>query len=86
MSVRLAPLARFLELYSDGQIVRTEIEAGQCQAAKTEAFRKYRTIFDQLDADQSGQLSAAEFVAHANPDAIAASAAPLIEQSDANGD
>ena len=55
-------------------------------AAQAEAFRQNQAVFASLDKDANGQLSPQEFAALANPDAIAVSADPLMQQFDTDKD
>lgn len=45
----------------DGALTRVEIEAGQRAAATAQARARAQALFQRLDADRNGTLSAAEF-------------------------
>lgn len=75
-----------LDVNGDGQVVAAEIVASQQQAAKAEALRQNRAVFDGLDRNGNGMLSPEEFGQLANPDAIPTDAAPLLSRFDSNSD
>lgn len=77
---------RNLDIDSSGVVLPDEIVAVQRAAAQSEAFRQNQAVFANLDADANGQLSPQEFAALANPDAIAVSADPLLQQFDTDKD
>ncbi len=80
--------AEFARFDGDGNgfIKPEEIVASQRQAAQNEALRQNAQVFAGLDKDANGQLSAQEFTALANPDAIPVSAEPLMQQFDSDQD
>ncbi|MFN2098837.1 hypothetical protein [Altererythrobacter sp. MF3-039] len=77
---------RNLDIDSSGVVLPEEIVATQRAAAQAEAFRQNQAVFANLDQDANGQLSPQEFAALANPDAIAVSADPLLQQFDTDKD
>lgn len=77
---------RKLDRDSSGVVVPEEIVATQREAARVEALRQNQAVFTQLDKNHDGQLSAQEFAALANPNALPASADPLMKQFDTDKD
>ncbi len=80
--------AEFARLDGDGngKVVKQEVAAAQAAAAKEEALRQNRNVFDKLDQDRNGTLEPAEFAILANPDAIPVDAAPVMAMFDADAD
>ncbi|MBA3512623.1 EF-hand domain-containing protein [Sphingomonas sp.] len=79
--------AQFKTLDGNGDrvVLRAEIETAQKRQAAAASLQRNRMLFEQLDKDRNGQLSAAEFRALATiqgkPDA-----APLLSRFDTNKD
>lgn len=80
--------AEFRRLDRDGSgvVLPAEIVATQREVAQAEAIRQNQVVFAGLDKDGNGALSPQEFAALANPDAIAVSADPLMQQFDTDKD
>jgi Ca2+-binding EF-hand superfamily protein len=75
-----------LDLDSSGYVVPEEIIESQRRAAQSEALRQNQAVFVRLDSNGDGAVSAQEFAALANPDALPVDATPLMTQFDSDRD
>jgi Ca2+-binding EF-hand superfamily protein len=75
---------RKMDADKNGTVTRAEIEAFERAVSVVKAQAKNRELFARLDADHSGQLSAAEFGRLASPAPI--DAAPMLSRMDLNRD
>jgi Ca2+-binding EF-hand superfamily protein len=75
---------RKIDADKNGIVTRLEIEMFQRVVAVAEAGQRNRALFKQLDSDENGQVSPAEFGKLAAPPTI--NAQPMLSRYDANRD